>query len=347
MAAEPHIVIAGAGALGCFLGGTWARLGLPVSLLMRPRISAELRAHGLSLTDHHGLASQVPQEAFQLSHAPQILAQADVIVVTCKATQIAPLAEDIQRHAAAHAVILVLTTGPQATATLRAALPGRDVRAGLATFGVQALGQGCFHRTAPGVVAMQDGAWRYDSYLTGPELPVLRSAEIEGLQWGGWLIRLNDALNALSGLPLPEQMRDRGWRRVLADQWAEGLAVALKSGAMPQVHSGGRAARMPLKLRLPDALYSDRTGVFAHADPTARSPMAFDLIQRRTTEIDALQGEVIRLGAAHNLPTPLSATVQDLIKLAEVAREGLPDLPLAAIEAERKAARLESKKARA
>lgn len=74
-------------------------------------------------------------------------------------------------------------------------------------------------------------------------------------------------------------------------------------------------------------------------DPQARTSMAYDLMQGRPTEVDALQGEVVRLARAVGLPAPINAMVLDVLRSAEIAGEGLPDLSPAALRAELKAAR--------
>ena len=51
---SPTIVVAGAGSIGCFVGGQLAAAGRDVRFLARPRVAAELAAHGLTLTDREG-----------------------------------------------------------------------------------------------------------------------------------------------------------------------------------------------------------------------------------------------------------------------------------------------------
>jgi 2-dehydropantoate 2-reductase len=41
------IVVAGAGAIGCFVGGMLAAHGRDVTLLVRPRVAEQIRKHGL------------------------------------------------------------------------------------------------------------------------------------------------------------------------------------------------------------------------------------------------------------------------------------------------------------
>ena len=58
--AQP-IVIAGAGSIGCFVGGLLAASGRDVRLLARPHVIDEIRVHGLNLTGFDGMS--VKQES--------------------------------------------------------------------------------------------------------------------------------------------------------------------------------------------------------------------------------------------------------------------------------------------
>jgi 2-dehydropantoate 2-reductase len=52
-------------------------------------------------------------------------------------------------------------------------------------------------------------------------------------------------------------------------------------------------------------------------DPVARSSMWEDLEAGRATEIDWINGEVVRLGREHGVPTPVNSTLVELIRQAE------------------------------
>jgi ketopantoate reductase len=59
------------------------------------------------------------------------------------------------------------------------------------------------------------------------------TGNIDGVQWGKLLLNLNNALNALSGLPLRRQLGSRPWRQLFADQLAEALAAVRAEGIRP------------------------------------------------------------------------------------------------------------------
>ena len=59
------------------------------------------------------------------------------------------------------------------------------------------------------------------------------------MQWGKLLVNLNNALNALADVPLRRQLAQRAWRRLFADQMAEGLAVLQGRGHQAGVVDAG------------------------------------------------------------------------------------------------------------
>jgi 2-dehydropantoate 2-reductase len=83
---------------------------------------------------------------------------------------------------------------------------------------------------------------------------------------------------------------------------------------------------VPAILRLPDALFRLVAARMLQVDPEARSSMWEDLKRGRKTEIDYLQGEIIALGQRHGVGTPLCAAIAGLVKRAEEAGAGSPEL---------------------
>ncbi len=335
MAAEaPHIVIAGAGAIGCFIGGLLAASGARISLLVRPRIAAEVRAHGLTLTDLDGMALNMDAHALTLAEDPACLRHADLVLVTVKSRDTAAVAALIDRHARARIPVISLQNGVGNADTLRAALPGHDVRAGMVPFNVVPMGQGCYHRAVDGDIVIEGGPGDLSRHLTTPHLSCSESRDIEAVQWGKFLLNLNNALNALSGLPLQRQLKDRAWRRLMADQWAEALGILTAAGIRPLSATPVSPALIPWILRLPTPIFTRVAARMLRIDPQARTSMSYDLMESRPTEIDALQGEVLRMAAAQGRPAPINAMVLDVVQTAELAREGLPNLTPQGLRAE-------------
>jgi 2-dehydropantoate 2-reductase len=323
---QPRIVIAGAGAIGCFVGGLLAVAGRDVTFLGRPRILGEIEGDGLTLTDFAGLSRSVHKTKVNLSDDPRCLADADLVLVAVKSGATAAMADLIGRHAPETATVVSLQNGMDNVATLRARLEGRDVRAGMVGFNVVPKGSGRFHKATSGEIIIQAGPGGLKQFLTTADMTVHESDRIEAVQWGKLLVNLNNALNALSGLTIPEQLGDRAWRRLMADQMAEALTVLKQAGIVVQSTTPLPAWMTPQILRLPTILFSRVAAQMLTVDPSARSSMAYDLRQRRKTEIGSLQGEIISLGKAHNVPVPICTAVAEAVSKAETARAGSPKL---------------------
>ena len=83
---------------------------------------------------------------------------------------------------------------------------------------------------------------------------------------------------------------------------------------------------MPKVLRLPTALVRLVTRSQLKVDPAARSSMWQDLDARRSTEVDFLNGEIVRVAQATGQAAPLNQRIVELIRAAEAAGQGSPKL---------------------
>jgi len=326
MILDRPIGVAGAGSIGCFVGGMVAAAGRRVALLARPRVIEEIEGNGLRLTSFEGLERSIASNRLTLSDDPSIFGDAGVVLVTVKSADTPDIADIIARHAAADAVIVSLQNGVGNLSLLRQRLPGRRVLGGMVPFNVIALGEGRFHRATSGdIVVEQDDAGTADK-LSVPGLKMRPTRDIAGVQWGKLLVNLNNALNALAGLPLRQQLAQRAWRTLFADQIAEGLAAIRAEGIRPISSTPVPVSWTPHLLRLPDALFNMILGRTMKIDPEARSSMWEDLQRGRRTEIDYLQGVITAIADRRGLEVPLSRRIVALIKSAEAAGKGSPRL---------------------
>ncbi len=156
-------------------------------------------------------------------------------------------------------------------------------------------------------------------------LKMRATANIEGVQWGKLLVNLNNALNALADLPLHQQLARRGWRRLFADQMAEGLRALAAEGIVPVSSTPVPANWTPHLLRLPDAVFNAVLGRTMKIDPEARSSMWEDLQRGRLTEIGYLQGVITEIADRRGLQVPLTRHVVALIRSAEQAGKARRD----------------------
>lgn len=318
LVSRPTIVIAGAGSIGCYVGGCLSLAGHKVRFLGRPRIMAAV-AEGLHLTDYAGLDVTVKPD---MTDDPAVLSGADMVLVAVKSGATAEMADHIAAHAPT-ATVVSLQNGVTNAAVLRDALPNATVLAAMVPFNVVPLTSAHYHRGTSGAIMVEAGDL---PDLSTTHLRWEQTEDIAGIQWGKLLINLGNAINALSDLPLKDMLQDRAWRRLMADQMAEALRVLRAAGIKPAKTTGAPPALIPHILRLPTPLFRRIAASMLTIDPKARSSMWDDLTQRRPTEIDALQGVIIEMGKKHGVETPLNQRMYDLIKAAETARNGPPGI---------------------
>ncbi|MEH2564256.1 2-dehydropantoate 2-reductase [Bradyrhizobium sp. AZCC 2289] len=324
--ADLAIGVAGAGSIGCFVGGMLAAAGRSVALLARPRVIGEIRAGGLRLTSFEGFDQTIASSRLALSDDPSVFSEVAAVLVTVKSADTSEMADLIARHAPADVVVVSLQNGVGNVAVLRDRLPGRRVLGGMVPFNVISMGEGRFHRSTSGDIVIEADAAGTAERFSVPGLPMRATDNIDGVQWGKLIVNLNNALNALADMPLRRQLAQRGWRRLFADQMAEGLAAIRAEGIKPVSPTPIPAGWMPPLLRLPDTIFEALLGRTMKIDPEARSSMWEDLQRGRRTEIDYLQGVITEIADRRGLQAPLSRRIVALIRKAEADGKGSPGL---------------------
>ena len=312
LASDRPIVVAGAGAIGCFVGGMLAAAGREVIFLGRARTGETLARQGLHLTDFAGLDVRVRSP--EATDAPKVLAKAGLVLVAVKTGDTQAMAAEIARFSPSDTLVVSLQNGLDAVGLLREALPGRDVRAGMVPFNVVSLSPGQFHRASSGDIVLEAGPADLGEKLSVPHLAVTESAQIEAVQWGKLVINLNNAVNALSGLTLHEQLLNRDWRKVMAAQMSEALDILRRSGIKTRSTTPVPLALVPMILRLPTPMFRRIAAQMLTIDPSARTSMAHDVMAGKQTEIASLQGRIVDLALAQNRQAPISARIAEMIE---------------------------------
>ncbi len=321
-----RIIIAGAGSIGCYVGGCLALAGRDVSLLLRPRMADQLRAHGLRISDCTGRDEFLAPERLQLATDAAALADAEIVLVTVKSAATAEIAKQIAAHCQPGVHVLSLQNGVGNADALRAALPSQNVAAGMVGFNAVQLGEGRFHAAIHGAIGIADTEATLARLMTVEGFDLSLHPDMTALLWGKLLINLNNALNALSGLPIVEQLQDRAWRGLWAAMVDEAQVVLRAAGIQPAKVAVVGPRLMSTMLRLPTPVYRRLTAAMLKMDPEARTSMWDDLQQRRMTEVDYLQGAVVALAAQQGRDAPVCRRVTIAVHEAEAAGAGSPHL---------------------
>jgi len=318
VADSPRIAILGAGSVGCFVGGCWQAAGLPVTFIGRESIGQDIAAHGLTLSDSLGWETHLSDVDYRTDASA--LAQADVIAVTVKSGTTEQAAREIAAHGRRGALVISFQNGISNLDVLRNELGDWvQVVRGMVPFNVAYLGGGHFHKGVAGKLYADDlPATRALSEAVGKGPAALAlSKDMAGVAWGKLLINLNNAVNALSGMPLLEQLREHDYRRVVAASQREGLRLLKRAGIRPAKVGLLPPPLLPLAIGSPDWLFN---AVFLKAwkiDERARSSMADDLAAGRKTEVDYINGELVALGERLGVDAPINRAIVRLVRWAE------------------------------
>jgi len=324
-----HVGILGAGAIGCTVGARLAHGGARVTLVGRPRIRDAL-AEGITLTRWGESPVRVPAEHTTFETEPAALCACDVVLVTVKtqdtAAAVAPLVDALP----AATPVASLQNGLEAASVLRDALPQHDVWPGMVPFNIVWADPHTLHQGTSGAIVLPPAGAAVVHALRAGGCPAKTHRAVEAVQRGKLLLNLNNAVNALAGLPLREQLTRRAYRRILADVIDEGRAIFRAAGLGVKGVGLMQPALAPRVLRLPDLLFFRVASAMISIDPHARSSMQDDLRRGRPTEVDALNGTMVRLGQAHGHGAPLQRRLVELVHEAERAG-GSPELSATAL----------------
>lgn len=316
-----HYVVVGAGAIGRYLGGSLAWAGEQVTLVGRPGVVDNLRNKGLSLSDLDGGSMHVEPQAFKaVSDCNQVLADnadpGDICVLLCvKGGATARAAREIFEAFGGATPVVSCQNGIENVARILSESPSLNAIAAMVPFNVVCADDGQVRRTTSGVlkIATSPTAARLVEALTAARIPAQMEGDMPAVQWGKLLLNLNNPVNALSDLPLRDQLAERPYRLCLAALQREALAALRKAGIKPAKVGAISPEWMPLVLRAPDLVFRLVAGRMQRIDPAARSSMWDDLQAGRPTEIDDFCGAVVRLGGQVGVPTPCNSRMLELM----------------------------------
>ncbi|SEL93752.1 2-dehydropantoate 2-reductase [Streptacidiphilus jiangxiensis] len=315
-----RIAVMGAGSIGCHLGGHLAQQSdVEVTLIGRAAAMDVLAKDGLTLTSGRREPLHLSPGTLTLATDASGAVGADVVLVTVKSDATRDAARELAPHLAPGAVVVSFQNGLHNAEALREELPQQTVLTGMVPYNVLQTEPGRFHQGTGGALMLDDApaGTPLVAALTASGLRVQARPDMREVQYAKLLMNLNNAVNALSGVPLRAELGDRSYRTCLALCQREALAAYRAAGITPAQLGAVRPNLTPLLLRLPDAVFTRAAKAMLAIDATARSSMWEDLQRGRRTEVDSLQGEIVTLATRHGLTAPANARLAELVHAAE------------------------------
>lgn len=336
-----RIGVMGAGAIGCYVGGCLAAEGGDIVFVGRERQKAELAASGLTVSGLDGVRARViAKDRIVFETELSALAECDLVLCCVKSAQSAEAAQQLASVLRPDVIVVSMQNGVRNADVLRGGLPDQTVLGGIVGFNVVSQGNGAFRQATTGPLVIEasssgDGrVAQLGKLLEAAGLEVEVVADIRPLQWSKLVMNLNNAVSALTDQPTRELLFGQGYRQILAAIMEEAVAVLRKSGTRT-ARLGPLPVRLfPFVLRLPAPLLRIVASAQLKVDPQARSSMWEDLSRGRKTEVDHLNGEIVRLAEATGLRAPLNARIVEIVHEVEQRSEGSPKLSADALWAQ-------------
>jgi 2-dehydropantoate 2-reductase len=292
------VAVMGAGAVGCYYGGMLARAAHEVILIARPQHVDAIGRNGLRM-ETKTFDEQVRLAA---SADPSAVRGADLVLFCVKSTDTESAGAQIRPHLSRGALVLTLQNGVDNADRLRAVLPAHQVAAAVVYVATEMAGPGHVRHHGRGelVIEPSDAGAAVAQALTAAGVPTEVSDNVRGALWMKLII--NCAYNAISAIaqrPYGQNVQGEGIQDVMRDVVDECAAVARAEGV--QLPGDVDAAVR----RIVDTM------------PTQSSSTAQDLARGKRTEIDYLNGLVVRRGKALGIATPANRVLWALVKLLE------------------------------
>ncbi|WP_321781593.1 ketopantoate reductase family protein [Paraburkholderia sp. J94] len=293
-----RFAVLGAGAVGCYFGGMLARHGHDVVLIGRAAHVAAMNQDGLRIQSQ-SFDMRLPVRAATDIEAA---ADADVVFVCVKSTDTTEAARGLDAMLAPDAIVVSLQNGVDNAALLRERLAQPVICAAVYVASEMA-GPGHLLHHGRGELAIEASlqSEALARVLRSASIPTEIAADVRTTLWQKLI--LNCAYNAVSAivqLPLGAMAHRDALRDTMREVVAECLAVAAAEG----VHFEHDAARMveQIEATIPGGQYSST---------------AQDLARGKSSEIDFLNGAIVRRGEIAGIPTPANRTLHTLVKLLE------------------------------
>ena len=296
-----QIAVVGAGAVGCYYGGLLLKAGHDVTFIGRqPHVDA-INAHGL-LLDTKTFNGHLPAKAATDATA---LASPDLVLVCVKSADTEKAGQSLAGHLRPETSVLSLQNGVDNAQRLRA-VTAHAVIPVVVYVGSEMAGPGHVRHHGGGDLAIGASAASeaLARTLQAAGIRTTIADDIEVTLWSKLIINCAfNALSAVADISYGPMLEVEGTRDVVSRAVQEATTVARACG-----------------VSIGDDLLAHILNIPAIM-PNQMSSTTQDLARGKPSEIDFLNGYVVRKGAELGIPTPTNHALQVMVKLAQRGKE--------------------------
>jgi 2-dehydropantoate 2-reductase len=302
------VVVFGAGAIGSLVGARLHEAGINVRLIGRPAHIDAIRAKGLLVE------GQDESRLVQLPVATTLAGPADIILLTVKSQDVPDACRTIAAQRS-DATVVTMQNGVRSDREA-AEILGRDRVVGcVLNISATYLEPGVVEQNTAGLFQVgapfPESKGRVDAVLTLLNLAIKTEQvpDIARSRWTKHMANLNNAIMAITGLPIGKALRHPGLTRLSIATIREGVRTAQLGGFGLDQSRRARTFRLMSTLPMPLSyrVFGGRLAGNFPPDSTY-GPSTLQSLQRHSSsELDYLNGEIVTLGERLGRPTPYNA----------------------------------------
>jgi 2-dehydropantoate 2-reductase len=317
-----RIAIIGAGAIGSALGALLHRAGRKVTLIGRPEQVGAIRRDGLRVDGALGAFGVPIAAAEALDFRPELA------FLTVK-TQDVLAAVQANLAFLTGVPLVTFQNGVRSDELIATVLPAQQLVSAVVNIHANYLTPGTVTVLYPGPLVIgrpfgpNDARVEAIAAILCDAVPTALSDNIRGVHWLKLIVNLNNAFPALTNATFQQIYADPALRQLAVRVMLEGLRVAKQAGIRLESLPDTPAALIQLiewlPLRLAAMVLAAKARRLENRWPLMGSTLQ-SLQRKRPTEIDYLNGEVVRLGRELGVATPLNASMVEMVH--EIERSG-------------------------
>lgn len=320
-----RIAVIGAGALGGTFAALLTRAGHEVTVTARGRGLEAIRTDGISLTGGFGEAHVHPVAVERLTAAPEL-------TLVCTKAQDAAAAIQANAEFIDGSPVIVVQNGLDGVATAERLLPRSDCFGALSIIAANYSEPGSVRVTTAAETYIGRGAGSVDAEtkhwqaVLNEAAPTIAIDNFVGAQWTKLVVNMLNALPAITGLTVQEVVDHPGLRRVMTASMREAVRVAMARGVGFGSLQGLDDKRLRSFSRLPlwagqilPLRMRRRMGNVPNQGSTLQS-----IRRGQPTEIDYLNGVVVREAREAGVPAPVNSLLTALVHEREETGVFLP-----------------------
>jgi 2-dehydropantoate 2-reductase len=265
---------------------------------------------------------------FVTSDPKQAVQDADLILVSVKSQDTESLLEAISPHVKKEATVVLLQNGVRNAPRFREKLPDHPCLETVVLFNALYVKSGEVTLTATESVIFDSetedtpAAQAASHLLQKAGISTRFHKNVHGILWTKLIINLNNGISALTGKPLFEGLKDRDARYLGRCAMAEGMEVLRSAGIEMEPIPKVEPKRLLFLLRTPGWFMTLVLKLMIKPYQDVHSSTWQSRVRKRPTEIDYLNGEIVRLARENGLEAPVNGKIQELVHEAERTGNG-------------------------